>query len=171
MQFTTQKCPSMANQSARMQNVPYSKAIGSVLWLVVVSRPDAAYAVGTLSQFIQNPGPAHWEVYHSDFVLIRKLKYGEIIKCIISYLGSTKNLWLTFGGNIETMVKGYCNSDWASQQHWHSISGFCSTLVMAPCHGARRNKMLLPYQVRRPNTLHKPMWRRKPCGYEILSVK
>ena len=28
---------------------------------VVVSRPDAAYAVGVLSQFIQNPGQAHWD--------------------------------------------------------------------------------------------------------------
>jgi len=60
-QFTTQQCPSTANQLARMQNMPYSEAIGSVLWPVVVSRPDVAYAVGTLSQFIQKPGPAHWE--------------------------------------------------------------------------------------------------------------
>ena len=107
-QFTTQQCLSTANQSAHMQNVPYSEAIGSVLWLVVVSRPDAAYAVGTLSQFIQNLGPAHWEA----------------LKQVISYLGSTKNLWLTFGGNNRTMVEGYCDSDWASQQHHHSISGF-----------------------------------------------
>jgi len=107
-QFTTQQCPSMANQLARMQNVPYSEAIGSVLWPVVVSRLDVAYAVGTLSQFIQNLGPAHWEA----------------LKHVISYLGSTKNLWLTFGGNTESMVKGYSDSNWASQQHRHSISGF-----------------------------------------------
>jgi len=51
-QLSNQQCPSTANQSARMCGVPYSEAIGSVLWLVVVSRPDAAYAVGILSQFI-----------------------------------------------------------------------------------------------------------------------
>ena len=60
-QFSTQQSPSTLNQTAQMQKLPYSKAIGSVLWLVVVSRPDAAFAVGILSQFIQNPGPAHWE--------------------------------------------------------------------------------------------------------------
>ena len=70
-QFTKEQCPSTVNQVARMKGVPYSEAIGSVLWPVVVSRPDAAYTVGILSQFIQNPGPAHWEG----------------VKRVISYLG------------------------------------------------------------------------------------
>ena len=88
--------------------MPYSEAIGSVLWPVVVSRPDAAYAVGILSQFIQNLGPAHWEG----------------VKRVINYLGSTKDLWLTFGGGREGAVEGFCDADWASQKHRHSISGF-----------------------------------------------
>jgi hypothetical protein len=60
-QFSTQQSPSSFNQIERMKGVPYSEAIGSVLWATVVSRPDTAFAVGVLSQFIQNPGPAHWE--------------------------------------------------------------------------------------------------------------
>jgi len=75
---------------------------------VVVSRPDAAYAVGILSLFIQKPGPAHWEA----------------LKRVISYPGSSKDLWLTFGGRSEVMVEGYCDADWASQLHRHSILGF-----------------------------------------------
>ena len=43
---------------------------------------------------------------------------------MISYLGSTKDLWLTFGGQKETILEGFCNADWASQKHRHSISGF-----------------------------------------------
>ena len=88
--------------------MPYTEAIDSVLWPVVVSWPDAAYAVGVLSQFMQNLGPAHWEG----------------LKQVISYLGSTKDLWLTFGGQNETLVEGFCDADWASQKHWHLISGF-----------------------------------------------
>ena len=107
-QFSIDQSPSTLNQTARMHGVPYSEAIGSVLWPVVVSRPDAAYAVGILSQFIQNPGPAHWEG----------------LKRVINYLGSTKDLWLTFGGRKETLVEGYCDADWAGQKHRHSISGF-----------------------------------------------
>jgi len=59
--FTTNQCPSTVNQVARMKGIPYAKAIGSVLWPTVVSRPDTAYDVGILLQFIQNLGPAHWE--------------------------------------------------------------------------------------------------------------
>ena len=80
----------------------------SILWPVVVSRLDAAYAVGILSQFMQNPGQAHWEA----------------LKQVMRYLGSTKNLWLTFGGKTGGELLGYCDTDWASQPDQHSISRF-----------------------------------------------
>ena len=60
-QFSKEQGPSTPTQAMRMRGIPYAEAIGSILWPVVVSRPDAAYAVGVLSQFIQNPGQAHWE--------------------------------------------------------------------------------------------------------------
>ena len=107
-QFSVDQSPSSLRQMSKMHGVPYSEAIGSVLWPVVVSRPDAAYVVGVLSQFIQNPGPAHWEG----------------VKWVISYLGSTKDLWLTFGGQKEAVVEGFCDADWASHKHRHLISGF-----------------------------------------------
>ena len=108
VQFSVDQCLLSTNQVARMRGVPYIQAIGSVLWPIVVSRPDAAYVVGVMSQFMQNPGPAHWEG----------------LKRIINYLGSTKDLWLTFGGQKGMMVEGFCDADWASQKHRHSISGF-----------------------------------------------
>ena len=107
-QYSVDQSPSSLNQISRMKGVPYSEAIGSVLWPVVVSRPDAAFAIGVLSQFIQNPGPAHWEG----------------LKRVINYLGCTKNLWLTLGGAKENLVEGFCDADWAGQKHRHSISGF-----------------------------------------------
>src|SRR3984957_5236168 len=108
VQFSKEQGPSTPMQIARMKGVPYSEAIGSALWPVVVSRPDAAFAVSTLSQFIQNPGQAHWEG----------------LKRVISYLGSTKGHWLTFGGCGKTLVEGFCDADWAGQKHRHSISGY-----------------------------------------------
>jgi hypothetical protein len=80
---------------------------GLVLWATVVSRPTV-FAVGVLSQFIQNPGPQHWEG----------------VKRLIRYLGSTKEMWLTFGGSIRVLLEGYCDADQGSQPHRHSISGF-----------------------------------------------
>jgi len=86
----------------------YGEAIGSVLWPTVVSRPDVAYAVRILLQFIQNPGPDHWEA----------------LKRVIIYLQTTKTLWLTFRGKSKQLVEGFCDADWASQKHRHSISGY-----------------------------------------------
>ena len=106
--YSIDQSPSTTNQLACMKGVPYSEAIGSVLWPVVVSRPDAAYAIGILAQFIQNPGLAHWEA----------------LKKLITYLGSTKDLWLTFGGRSKMLVEGFCDADWATNKHRHSISGY-----------------------------------------------
>lgn len=106
--LSDEQFPLTVNQLAWMKGIPYCEAIGSVLWPVVILRPDTAYAVGMLSQFIQNPGHSHWEA----------------LKHVIRYLGSTKNLWLTFGGKNETLVEGFCDADWASQKNCHSISGY-----------------------------------------------
>ena len=84
------------------------EAIGSVLWPVVISRPDAAFAVSVLSQFVQNPGPAHWEA----------------LKHVIVSLRSTKDLWLMFGRQSKPAVEGFCNVDWRGQKHHHSFSGY-----------------------------------------------
>ena len=107
-QYSVDQCPSTPNQTAQMSRVPYIEALGSVLWPAVVSRPDIAYAVGILSQFVQNPALVHWDA----------------LKRVIIYLGTTKNHWLTFGGTSKMLVEGYCDADWASQKHRHSISGY-----------------------------------------------
>ena len=77
--FSKDQSPSTPTQEFQMQDIPYAQAIGCLLWPVVISRPDAAFAVGILSQFIQNLGPAHWEG----------------VKRIIMYLRNMKNLWQT----------------------------------------------------------------------------
>ena len=78
--FPNEQCPLTPAQLAKMHGVPYAEAIGSVLWLVMISRPDCAFAVSTLAQFIQNPAQAHWEA----------------VKRVMVYLGTTCMLWLTF---------------------------------------------------------------------------
>ena len=95
-------------QVARMHRIPYMEAIGSALWPVVVSQPDAAFAVSTLLQFIQNPRPAHWEA----------------LKHVIVFLGSTKDLWLTFSRQSKPAMEGFCDVDWGGQKHRHSISSY-----------------------------------------------
>uniref|UniRef100_A0A803PAI6 Retrovirus-related Pol polyprotein from transposon TNT 1-94 n=1 Tax=Cannabis sativa TaxID=3483 RepID=A0A803PAI6_CANSA len=50
-----------------MSNVPYSKFVGSVMYLMVCNRSDLAYALSVLSRYMSNPGKEHqsamkWEL-------------------------------------------------------------------------------------------------------------
>ena len=107
--FSTANSPLTPMQVVCMHVIPYVEAISSVLWqVVVVSQPDVAFAMSILSQFMQNPGPTHWEV----------------LKHIIVYLRSTKDLWLTFSGQPKPTAEGFCDVNWGGQKHHHSISGY-----------------------------------------------
>jgi len=44
-----------------MSRVPYTSAVGSLMNVMVRTRPDLAYAVSTVSRFMSNSGKQHWE--------------------------------------------------------------------------------------------------------------
>lgn len=48
-QFMKDQGPSMLKQVAAMQGMLYTKVIGCVLWPVMITQPDCAFAVGKLS--------------------------------------------------------------------------------------------------------------------------
>src|SRR6202045_4597657 len=77
-------------------DAPYQEACGGVLWPAVITRPDIQLAVGILSQFTQNLALEHWEA----------------IKWVITYLHTTKHLWLTLGGS-GTRPQVFSDADWA----------------------------------------------------------
>ena len=64
-----------------MQGVPYALACGSLMYAMVATRPDIAYAVGVISRFMANPGKAHWNA----------------VKSIMRYLKGSKNKCLCYG--------------------------------------------------------------------------
>nr|GEX54482.1 retrovirus-related Pol polyprotein from transposon TNT 1-94 [Tanacetum cinerariifolium] len=43
----------------RMSKVPYENAVESLMYLVVCTRPDIAYAVSVVSRYLANPGKNH----------------------------------------------------------------------------------------------------------------
>jgi hypothetical protein len=106
-QYSQDQCPTSAAQTAEMKLVPFRSALGSLMYLVIGSRPDIAFAVSTMAQFANNPGWAHWEG----------------VKRIYRYLLGTKRLGLTYGTSDAGLV-GYTDADGASQEHRHAITGF-----------------------------------------------
>jgi hypothetical protein len=82
--------PSKLEDIAKMKNVPYREAVGSLMYAAMGTRPDIAFATSTVAQFSENPGWAHWEA----------------VKRIYRYLIGTKELELSYGGDQRGLV-GY----------------------------------------------------------------
>jgi hypothetical protein len=77
-----------------MENIPYINAVGSLMYLATMTRPDIAYTVGVLARFNSNPGMAHWKAVKHLFRYLKgtldmKLEYGPD-----SSLG--KDMFITF---------------------------------------------------------------------------
>jgi hypothetical protein len=105
--YTRSDVPTDATEDAQMGKVPYREAIGSLMYASVATRPDITFAVSTLSQFLENPGRAHWEV----------------VKRVMRYLSQTHDYELTYGGESHNLI-GYTDADGASQDHRRAISGY-----------------------------------------------
>ena len=52
--------PQIPEEIEAMKNVPYQSAVGSLVYAMIGTRADIAYAVGVVSQYMANPGPQHW---------------------------------------------------------------------------------------------------------------
>ena len=95
----------------------YQSVIGSLLYIMLGTRPDLAFTVICMSQFCANPSQEHlsWALY------------------IVRYLRSTKNLALRFNGANHNGFLGYTDSDWAANpDDWKSITGYVLFLVNSP---------------------------------------
>ena len=104
--YSKQDSPTTPAELAHMHAVPYREAIGSLMYASVATRPDITFAVSTLSQFLDNPGEAHWEA----------------VKRVFRYLSGTRELALTYGRERHELI-GYTDANGASQEHRRAISG------------------------------------------------
>ena len=64
-----------------MAKVPYSSAIGSLMYAMICTRSDIAHAVGVVSRYMSNLGKKHWEA----------------VKGIMHYLNGTQKVCTCFG--------------------------------------------------------------------------
>ena len=44
-----------------MSRIPYSSAVGSLMYAMVCTRPDIAHVVGVVSRYMNNPGKENWK--------------------------------------------------------------------------------------------------------------
>ncbi|HEV7737050.1 MAG TPA: reverse transcriptase domain-containing protein [Chlamydiales bacterium] len=52
--------PKDETERDRMKKIPYREAIGSLMYAATSTRPDISFATHKLSQYLEDPGQAHW---------------------------------------------------------------------------------------------------------------
>ena len=82
-----------------MAVIPYTLAVGCLMYAMLCTRPDICFAVGMVSRYQSNPGPEHW----------------TSIKHILKYLRRIKDLMLMYSGDELSPVE-YTDSDFMSDK-------------------------------------------------------
>ncbi len=89
-------------ESTEKARSEYSAMIGSIMFLMVQTRPDIAQATSTLARFAKNPGRTH----------------EEAAKVVLRYLQGSRDRGITYGGGAEDPLRpvGYSDADWAGNR-------------------------------------------------------
>ncbi|KAG8472449.1 hypothetical protein CXB51_034191 [Gossypium anomalum] len=104
--------PQSDDEIEYMSHVPYSSAVGSLMYAMVCSRPDLSYAVSAVSRYMTNPGKEHWKA----------------VQWILRYLRGTTDVCLQFG-RTEDGVIGYVDADFAGDlDRRRSLTGYVFTI-------------------------------------------
>ena len=77
-----------------MKAIPYASAIGSIMYVMLCTRPDVCLSISLVGRYQSNPGVDHWTT----------------VKNILKYLKRTKDMFLVYGGDKELIVNGYVDA-------------------------------------------------------------
>ena len=84
----------------------YGASVGSLMYAMVTTRPDIAFALSVASRYCSNPNQAHV----------------ALVTRIFKYIKGTLKVGITFGGSTELEVVGYSDADYNG-----AVDGRCST--------------------------------------------
>lgn len=92
------------------KNIPYREAVGSLMHLATVSRPDISFAVSLVSRFLNSYNETHWNA----------------VKKIFKYLKETKEYGIYYIQSSDpNIVMGYSDADFANDPNTRrSVTGY-----------------------------------------------
>eukprot|EP00253_Pinus_taeda_P005657 PITA_05657 len=96
-----EQCPKTQEEEEDMSCVPYTSAVGSLMYAMVCTRPNITHAMGVLSKFMSKPGKEHWTA----------------VKRVFRYLRGTSDYGLCYQGSsgldIKLDIHAFLDVDWA----------------------------------------------------------
>ncbi|KAG7598335.1 Reverse transcriptase RNA-dependent DNA polymerase [Arabidopsis suecica] len=103
----------LAKDEEFMKSVPYSNAVGSIMYAMIGTRPDLAYPVGVISRYMSQPAKDHWLA----------------VKWVMRYIKGTLDTKLCYKRNADFKIVGYCDADHgADRDKRRSITGLVFTI-------------------------------------------
>eukprot|EP00253_Pinus_taeda_P031844 PITA_31844 len=101
VKLSAEQCPKTQEEEEEMSCVPYASAVGSLMYAMVCTRLNIAYAVGVLSRFMSKLGKEHW----------------TSVKRVFRYLHGTSDYGLCYQGRPRLYkvldIHGFVDADWA----------------------------------------------------------
>lgn len=88
-----------SREERKTTDVPYKEAIGSLLFLATVTRPDIAYALNAASQYAESPRKVHWNA----------------VKRILKYLKGTITYGIVYSAKAPVLTV-YSDADFAGDR-------------------------------------------------------
>ena len=96
---------------------PYREVVGSLMYLMVTTRPDLSFSVGYLARYLNK---------------FTKTHFAAAIQ-VLKYVKGTEDIGITYHSNVPCKLVGYSDADWASDINTRrSTTGYLFTL----CGGA-----------------------------------
>ena len=122
--LSKEQSPKTEKERNHMSKVPYALVIGSLMYVMVCTRPNIAHVVGVVSRFMSRPGKQHWEV----------------VKWILRYLRGSSDTCLCFTC-ASLKLQGYVNADFVGDiDSRKSTTGFVITLCGSYILGFKSSK-------------------------------
>ncbi|KAA0050040.1 gag/pol protein [Cucumis melo var. makuwa] len=88
--LSKEQCPKTPQEVEDMSNIPYASAVGSLMYVMLCTRPNICYSIGIVSRYQSKPRRDHWTV----------------VKNILKYLRRTKDYMLVYGSK-DLILTGY----------------------------------------------------------------
>lgn len=105
-----------SHELKEMERIPFREAVGALMFVAVVSRPDIMFSVSRISRYLNNPSEIHWNA----------------VKRIFRYLKGTINFGICYKGD-KIDFKAYSDADFAGDVDTRrSTSGYVTMIAGAP---------------------------------------
>lgn len=97
LNLSKDQSPKTDVEKEEMKDIPYISAVGSVMYLAMMTRVDIAETASVLARFNSNPGMAHWKA----------------AKHLLRYLAGTMEMELCLGPDPESneLIRAYADAD------------------------------------------------------------